>query len=250
MKHYWLELPGPVWFSGAHIYRNFVRNVSGPAVAVELGAWKGRSASFMGVEIANSKKPIRFFTVDHFIGSTGEEGYDGDEDLEDGRLFEVFQRNIKKVARYVNVIREDSRAAADRFADESVDFLYVDASHGYHGVLGDLVAWYPKVKFGGIIAGDDWCFINAGLPDVRRAVLDFFGKAASHLTISPGSGPNERSLQWSIVKAPGLAVASPAAIRRAIARRRVSSVVAGSPMLRRIGHLAPDPLRSLIRERL
>jgi hypothetical protein len=34
----WLDLPGPNWFSGAEIYRRFVAEVTGPAVAVELGA--------------------------------------------------------------------------------------------------------------------------------------------------------------------------------------------------------------------
>lgn len=64
MDHYWRGLPGPVWFSGARIYQRYVAGVEGPSIAVELGAWKGRSTCFMGVEIANSGKPIDFYTVD------------------------------------------------------------------------------------------------------------------------------------------------------------------------------------------
>jgi hypothetical protein len=207
MDHYWLDLPGPNWFSGADIYRRYVASVNGPSIAVELGAWKGRSTCFMGVEIANSGKPIRFFTVDHWLGSADEESNTGDPDVQAGRLFEIFQQNIAPVAAQVQVIRSDTAAAADRFADGSVDFLYVDASHNYGGVLRDLIAWFPKVREGGLIAGDDWCFSERGELSVRNAVVDFFGAGAA-LTIEPGSQPNPDYLQWSIVKTAGLKPAS------------------------------------------
>ena len=206
MDHYWLDLPGPVWFSGADIYRRFVASVEAPAIAVELGAWKGRSTSFMGVEIANSGKPIRFHTVDHWRGSTGEAEHDCDPDVRACRLYEVFLANIAPVAEHVQPVRSDSAAAAAQFADASVDFLYIDASHCYEGVLRDLVAWYPKVKPGGLIAGDDWCFADRGEFGVRNAVLDFFAGAASRVTVEPGSEPNREWPQWSIVKPADLSV--------------------------------------------
>lgn len=200
MDHYWLDLPGPVWFSGADIYRRFVASVDGPAIAVELGAWKGRSTCFMGVEIANSAKPIAFYAVDHWQGSAGEAEHDADPDVRAGRLYEVFLANIAPVAGHVQPIRSDSAQAARRFVDGSVDFLYIDASHSYEGVLRDLRAWYPKVKPGGLIAGDDWCFADAREFGVRNAVLDFFGPSAMQVQVEPGSAPNPQWLQWSIVK--------------------------------------------------
>lgn len=98
LYHYWRDLPGPIWFCGANIYQRFVDSVSSPAVAVELGAWKGRSASLMGVEIANTGKPITFYTVDHFRGSSDEEFHIKDPDLAAGRLFETFLENIGPVS--------------------------------------------------------------------------------------------------------------------------------------------------------
>jgi len=201
MRHYWLDLPGPVWFSGADIYSTFVASVHGPAIAVELGAWKGRSTCFMGVEIANSGKPIEFFAVDTWGGSPGETGYE-DADLAGGRLFDVFQANIAPVANRVKPIRADTVEAAARFADGSVDFLYIDASHTYRGVMRDLAAWFPKVREGGTIAGDDWCNEQGGELGVRHAVIDFFGRYAKHVVVLPGSQPNPDWLQWSIVKLP------------------------------------------------
>jgi Methyltransferase domain len=221
LDHYWLDLPGPVWFSGANLYRRFVESVTAPAVAVELGAWKGRSACFMGVEIANSGKPIRFTTIDHWRGSAGEEVQEADPDIQSGRLYEVFLENIRPVAERMTVMREDTVAAATTFADGSIDFLYIDANHSYESVLRDLAAWYPKVKTGGLIAGDDWCFPDHGELGVRGAVQDFFGPSLPQVVIEPGSPPNENWLQWSIVKRPGMALASAREMKGSALRRKL-----------------------------
>lgn len=235
MEHYWRKLPGPAWFSGADIYRRYVASVRGPSVAVELGAWKGRSTCCMGVEIANSGKPITFYTVDLW-DAFGEDAHLADPDVKARRLFEVFEANIAPVAAHVNVIRSDSAAAAERFADGSVDFLYVDASHSYDGVLRDLVAWFPKVRTGGVIAGDDWCFQFPVERSVRNAVVDFFGPARSRLSIQAGSEPNPDWLQWSIVKTADLKVSSPA---RLAASRLVRAFARSLPgrALRRLARM-------------
>jgi len=233
MRHYWLHLPGPVWFSGADIYASFVASVNGPAVAVELGAWKGRSTSFMGVEISNSGKPIEFYTVDTWGGSPGETGYD-DSDLAAGKLFDIFQANIEPVAGLVQPIRADTVAAAANFADETVDFLYIDASHTYRGVMRDLDAWFPKVKEGGTIAGDDWCNEQSGEFGVRNAVVDFFGPHASEIQVLPGSQPNADWLQWSIVKRRGIAPAGTfSRAGRSVARAAVRTACLGLRLLAR-----------------
>jgi hypothetical protein len=153
----------------------------------------------MGVEIANSAKPIEFYTVDTWLGSPGETGYE-DADLEKGTLFDAFNANVAPIADYVTPIRGDTVEAAARFADGSIDFLYVDASHTYEGVMRDLKAWFPKVKTGGVIAGDDWCNEQGGELGVRHAAVDFFGRHASAIEVLPGSEPNREWLQWAIVK--------------------------------------------------
>jgi hypothetical protein len=116
MDHYWQMLPGPQWFSGAGIYAEQVRAARDGAVFVELGAWKGRSSAFMGVEIANSGKRIDFYAVDHWLGSE-ESDHDSDPDARLNRLFEVFEDNIGPVRSFVHPLRSDSAAAAARFDD-------------------------------------------------------------------------------------------------------------------------------------
>ena len=46
--------------------------------------------------------------------------------------------------------------------------VFIDASHDYENVKKDIEAWYPKVKFGGTLAGHDWHHHV-----IKRAVNEF-----------------------------------------------------------------------------
>ena len=56
----------------------------------------------------------------------------------------------------VKVLRMDSVEAAATFADKSLAFVYLDGDHSFDGFRRDLMAWWPKVKSGGILAGHDY----------------------------------------------------------------------------------------------
>ncbi len=72
--------------------------------------------------------------------------------------------------------RMTSREAAVLIADNSLDFVYIDARHDYESVMEDLESWFPKVRSGGVIAGHG--YLDGDLPEgrfgVRRAVREFF----------------------------------------------------------------------------
>lgn len=53
-----------------------------------------------------------------------------------------------------------------------IDFLYIDGDHSYEGVKKDIKMWFPKVKSGGLIGGDDY---GGGFVRVKQAVDEFFG---------------------------------------------------------------------------
>ena len=52
--------------------------------------------------------------------------------------------------------RAYSPAAAEHFADESLDWIYIDGMHTEAAVLADLIAFAPKVKPHGLILGHDY----------------------------------------------------------------------------------------------
>ncbi len=55
----------------------------------------------------------------------------------------------------VEILRKTSMEAVHHFQEESLDFVYIDANHEYKYALEDILAWYPKIRSGGLLAGDD-----------------------------------------------------------------------------------------------
>ncbi|MEE9280528.1 MAG: class I SAM-dependent methyltransferase [Myxococcota bacterium] len=70
------------------------------------------------------------------------------------------------------LILGDSAECAKRFADTYFDLVFIDADHSEAAVLGDLKAWVPKVKPGGLITGHDYGSHNH--PGVAVAVDAYF----------------------------------------------------------------------------
>lgn len=166
IRHYFQSVPG--WFSFRGVYEDAVKEAQDGAIFVEVGSWKGKSASFMGVEIANSGKRIEFYAVDHWKGSD-EPAHHADLDVRNGRLYEVFLRNIRPVADFVKPLRTDSVTASKSFEDASLDLVLLDAGHTYEDVSADIAAWTPKLKPGATLAGDDYNWTG-----VRQAIEEAF----------------------------------------------------------------------------
>jgi len=142
---------GENWFTYANLYRDMVLGSSSGSRFVEVGSWKGKSSSFMAVEIANSNKNIEFYCVDTWMGSSEHKGM-----KEIDFLYETFIQNMKPLEKYYVPIRKPSIEAANQFQDHSLDFVFIDASHEYEDVKNDIKAWLPKVKKNGILAGHDY----------------------------------------------------------------------------------------------
>ena len=166
MKHFYQNI-GENWFTYPNLYSRIVRESPNESKFVEVGAWKGRSACFLAVEIINSGKQISFDVVDTWQGSEEHIGYDI---LNEDGLFKEFIRNIEPVKQIINPIRMTSLEASSLYEDESLDFVFLDASHKYEDLQNDLKAWLPKIKKNGVLAGHDY----ESWPEVTRAVNDFF----------------------------------------------------------------------------
>lgn len=198
MEHFFENIPG--WFAFRPLYDDALKEVRDGAHFVEVGSWKGRSAAYMAVEIINSGKAIRFDCVDHWLG-TKHTRQRRNSDVVEGRLFEVFLDNVRPVRDAINVIRKDSLSAALDYPDESLDFVMIDGAHDYQSVAMDIAAWWPKIRPGGTLAGDDW--VQEG---VNRAVTEAFGAEVE--TFLPPV-PGESFGQWRIKKIVGAIHESP-----------------------------------------
>jgi SAM-dependent methyltransferase len=168
MEHFYQNI-GEDWFSYPQLYKRIVDNSQDGSHIVEVGSWKGRSAAFMAVEIINSNKKIKFDCVDTWEGSIEHETYDV---ITEEKLYDVFLSNIEPVKHIINPIRMTSIETSKLYKDNSLDFVFIDASHEYEDVKEDILAWLPKVKIGGILAGHD--YDNFNFEGVNRAVNEIF----------------------------------------------------------------------------
>ncbi|MGC2310398.1 MAG: class I SAM-dependent methyltransferase [Candidatus Babeliaceae bacterium] len=88
----------------------------------------------------------------------------------------MYYRLLEKLAEFGSrskLLRMLSADAAPLIADGALDFVFLDANHTYTYVKTDLNLWYPKVKPGGVIAGDDYATVHPGVP---QAVDEFFAQ--------------------------------------------------------------------------
>ena len=161
------QIPG--FFDFEDVYDLAVASAPRSAVFVEVGAWLGKSTDYLARRIKDSAKQISFFTVDTFEGTPGCPTDQTALTQFGGNVYHAFCQNLEflGVRDVVTAIQSDSVIAAGRFDAESIDFVFLDGGHAYEQVRADLLAWLPKVKLGGIVAGHDYDF-----PGVRRAVAE------------------------------------------------------------------------------
>lgn len=69
--------------------------------------------------------------------------------------------------------RATTHDASALVADESLDFVFIDADHSYDAVSDDIFKWKPKVRPGGWLGGHDY---NKKFPGVVAAVDRVFGR--------------------------------------------------------------------------
>jgi len=167
--HIYNQIDG--WFDFQDVYSNIVKGAKDGDHFVEIGAWLGRSTSFMSTEIKNSGKNIKFDVIDTWGGSN--EIYHNDFIKNQGSVYDHFLENTSSLKEYINPIIECSYIAPKHYEDESLDFVYIDADHTYEIVKKDIESWYPKVKIGGILAGHDYYNSN----QVIRAVGETIGQS-------------------------------------------------------------------------
>lgn len=102
-----------------------------PKVIVELGVWEGNSTE------AWAQLADKVYAIDIFITPK-------------------FVKKVLSKYNNIEVIESDSSSAASKFNENSVDMVYIDACHEYEGVKKDILAWLPKIKKNGYLAGHDF----------------------------------------------------------------------------------------------
>jgi len=159
IDHYWQrdDLFDEDWFSYQNLYTRVANEFPNGSKFVEVGCWKGRSTSYLAVEISNSKKDIDFYCVDTW---------------EDSEIYKKFLNNMRPVEKNYFPLRISSEDASKKFKDRSLDFVFLDASEDYENAKKDIENWLPKIKPGGILAGHDYYpeGMHDWFPGIKQAV--------------------------------------------------------------------------------
>ena len=179
------EVPGQ--FAGRDVYDGALARVvlTEPLVehtVLEIGALMGQSSCFMAHRLrrlrrAHASLSVRFSVIDIWepaaaYGWLGTLGFTREWDALRSRTAGHPMRSIRHVWEHytcasaaasaidahIHGSSTDSRIAA-RFADGSVSFLYLDTTHALEPTVEELNLWWPKIRRGGWLCGDDY---NAG----------------------------------------------------------------------------------------
>ena len=144
-------------------------------IVVEIGTWEG-GFSF---ELLKNTECEKLYCVDpykHFEDSTYPDGMNS---LTQEQFDDKYNSVVQKYSQFgsrVEFIRSLSKEASARFDYESVDFVYIDGNHDYKHVLDDIIMWFPKVKTGGYLCGDDVYSTDISEHDADGNVLRIWNK--------------------------------------------------------------------------
>jgi predicted O-methyltransferase YrrM len=115
---------------------------------VEIGVFKGKFSYIL--KKYNPKLDL--------IGIDSWSVYGDYKDFKENELEEgaYSQAKIRAEKYGITMIKATSMDAVKKFADESLDFVFIDGNHDFEHVVEDVAAWSRKVRKGGIVSGHDF----------------------------------------------------------------------------------------------
>lgn len=127
-------------------------------VAVEVGVHEGDYSARILAQI----EPKCLHLVDPWMLNEQPEydkawyGSRTSQDEMDARYNRVLTRYAAQISAGSVCVHRNDSAGAVAGVDGLVDFVYVDGDHTYEAVADDLRLWWPKVRPGGLVVGDDY----------------------------------------------------------------------------------------------
>jgi len=138
-----MDLPGGRWLGLCKLFAELKFNI-GAEIGVETGAF----SEFL----CKANPNLKLYSVDAWTTYSGWNDYNNQE-----RLDEVYEVAKAKLAPYnCEIIKGFSMDVVKTFADNSLDFVFIDSAHDFQSVTNDICEWSKKVRKGGIVSGHDY----------------------------------------------------------------------------------------------
>ncbi len=131
--------------------RNLVKknkNIEG----CEVGVYKGEYSTQIINHFKKNGLSVKLHLIDPWKVDSDFKEY-GNEVLE--KAYKEVKLKFQDMQN-IKIHRENSESASKHFDNLSLDFAYIDGNHDYEFVKKDLEIWFPKIKPGGVIFGDDY----------------------------------------------------------------------------------------------
>ena len=138
--------------------------LKGYRMGAEIGVAGGKFTTYL----CSVMPTMKMVAVDlwQVLPDRDEPGSETYETWQLDRMYTVFKDHCDKFfPDRVAIKRTSTIDAAKEVADGSLDFAFIDADHSYSGASGDIAAWGPKIRQGGMLCGHDYNW-----PTVKRAV--------------------------------------------------------------------------------
>ncbi len=132
-----------------------VINQTGTRRMAEIGVWKGDYARDI---LTACQSVIRYYMIDPWARLPDWNKPFNVEPLAFDDIHAECMSKTAFAAPRISVLRGRTREVIDQIPDGSLDFAYIDGDHTLRGITIDLIKILPKMREGGIIAGDD--FVN------------------------------------------------------------------------------------------
>lgn len=167
-------------------------NITGK-IFVEVGVWKGDFS-----ESILNMGPVKLILVDAWC-SQQPDVYADLCNLNNTEYEKVYQSVATRFGDRpeVQIIRDWSAAAAFQMADNSIDFVYIDANHSEKACTADIESWYRVVKPGGWLLGHDYGYSRMRRVGVQAAVTKYL---ANHGLILDALTQERRYPSWGFIK--------------------------------------------------
>ena len=183
------------WNSNGPIFAEVIERIK-PAAIVEVGSWKGASAIHMAKLTRDAGLDAVIYAVDCWLPPIGvwlgEVPRTQIPDRWDAQtLYEQFLFNVKQAGCDSRIIpiRALTQCGAWllRAWEVQADLIYIDASHDEPSVFADLESYWPVLRPGGIMFGDD--FSKEGVAKAVRSFSLKMGRAFREV-------PAQEGTQW------------------------------------------------------
>jgi len=131
----------------------------GYETGAEIGVYKGAFTEKF------CKEGLNMYAIDPWVAFYGQGRTEAVQERQDF----LYRHTVGVLAPYKNctVVRKTSADALEDFADESLDFVYIDGNHEFSYVAHDIYEWNKKVRVGGVVSGHDYYCTD---PNARNLV--------------------------------------------------------------------------------